>query len=263
MFFCEMNWSLTLQHYQQLVFVKVAANLRAEASKSYLSYLWWVFEPLLHMLVFYLVFGLLLRRGTDNFVAYLLSGLIPWLWFSKSIGNSMSSIIQGKGLMMQVYLPKLIFPVIVICQDLVKQSIVMLLLLTFLLIYGIPGTLTWMALPFLMLVEFCLISACAFVVAAVIPFLPDLRYLVNTGLMMLMFCSGVFYSMDAIPEKYHDLFLLNPIALLLSNYRRILLYNQWPDWVPLLVLLVLSLLFLALFCNIMRRFDHIYPRVVL
>ena len=215
------------------------------------------------MLVFYLVFGLLLRRGTENFVAYLLSGLIPWLWFSKSIGNSTSSIIQGKGLMMQVYLPKLIFPVVVICQDLVKQSIVMLLLLAFLYIYGISCTLTWLALPFLMLVQFFLISACAFVVAAIIPFLPDLRYLVNTGLMMLMFCSGVFYSIDTIPEKYHHLFFLNPIALLLDNYRRILLHNQWPEYGPLLVSFFCSLFFIALFCMIMHRFDRIYPRVVL
>lgn len=252
-----------VKHYCQLISVKVAANLRAEASKSYLSYLWWVLEPILHMMVFYLVFGLLLQRGTDDFVAYLLCGLIPWLWFDKSISNSMHSIIQGKGLMLQVHLPKLIFPTIVICQDLVKQSIVILLLLIFLLIYGIPLTLHWLALPFLMLIEFCLISACAFVVAAVIPFLPDLRYLVYTGLMMLMFCSGIFYSMDAIPAEYHKLFLLNPIALLLNNFRRVLLYRQWPDWGALLVVLLFSLLFLFLFCSIMRRFDHIYPRVVL
>lgn len=258
-----MDKVFSFYHYCELIIVKVAANLRAEASKSYLSYLWWGLEPILHLMVFYLVFGLLLQRGTGDFVVYLLSGLIPWLWFNKSISNSMLSIVQGKGLMTQVHLPKVIFPTIVICQDLVKQSIVIILFLVFLLIYGVPLSLHWLALPLLMLIEFFLISACAFVVAAAIPFLPDLRYLVNTGLMLLMFCSGIFYSMDAIPAEYHKVFFLNPIALLLNNYRRILLYGQWPDWGPLILLSFLSILFLMLFCSILRRFDHIYPRVVL
>ncbi len=249
-------------HYIQLITVKVKANLQAEASKNYLSYLWWILEPLLQMGVFYIVFGLLLQRGTEDFVVYLLTGLIPWLWFSRSISNSMFSIVQGKGLMMQVHLPKFIFPTIVICQDLVKQTVVMSLLLLFLVFYGITPSITWIALPALMVVEILFIASCAFIVAATVPFLRDLSYLIKTGLMMLMFCSGVFYSVDNIPIQYQDLFFLNPIALLLKNYRNILLYNTWPEWSFLTVLTGLILLTLLLERSIIRRFEYIYPRVV-
>jgi lipopolysaccharide transport system permease protein len=258
-----MNKREKLSHYRQLIFVKVAANLQAEASKNYLSYLWWVFEPLLHMLVFYLVFGFLLQRGTENFVAFLLTGLIPWLWFNKTISNSMMSIFQGKGLMMQVHLPKMILPTIVICQDAVKQLVVILLLLIFLFFYGIPPSPSWLALPLLMITQFLFISAFAYVVAAIVPFLPDLRFLVNAALQMMMFGSGVFYSADMIPERYHKWFYMNPMANLLHNYRDIFLNNKWPDFQALLYISCGSVVVIFVMWLIIRKLDHFYPRLVI
>lgn len=250
-------------HYIQLVVIKVFANLQAEVSRHYLNYLWWVFEPLLHMLVFYVVFGLLLQRGTENFVAYLLTGLIPWLWFNKSISNSMMSIVQGRGLMMQVHLPKIILPTIVIFQDFVKQMIVMALLILFLWLYGIPLNIHWTALPFIMLTQLFFICACSYFVASLIPFLPDLKFLVVAGLQMMMFCSGVFYSTDIIPPQYRQLFFMNPMANLIGNYRNIFLYGLWPDWPALLLIFSLSLVFILIMFLMIKKLDYIYPRVVL
>ncbi len=250
-------------HFVQLVFVKAKANLQAEASRFYLSYVWWIFEPLLQIIVFYVVFGLLLERGTDNFIAYLLSGLIPWLWFNRSISNSAFSIVQGRGVMMQVNLPKLFFPTVVICQDVVKQFFVMILLVIFLLLYGIEPTPCWFALPLLMIVQLLFIVVAAYFVAAVIPFLPDLNYLVRTGLMMLMFCSGVFYSVEVIPEEYQGLFFLNPVASLLREYRAVLLNGQWPDSTFLTYLVVVCLVILLIEVRIMKRLEYIYPRIVI
>lgn len=257
-----MNKRGQFDHYRQLIFVKVAANLQAEASRNYLSYLWWVFDPLLHMLVFYLVFGFLLQRGTDNFVAFLLTGLIPWLWFNKTISNSMMSIIQGKGLMMQVHLPKMILPTIVICQDAVKQLVVMVLLILFLFLYGISPSMCWIALPLLMLTQILVVAAGAFVVAAVIPFLPDLRFLVTAGLQMMMFGSGIFYNAAMMPEQYHKWFYLNPMANLLRNYRDIFMYNHWPDYQALFYMSCGSLVVIFGMGLVIRKLDYIYPRVV-
>ena len=82
-----------IEHYRQLVFTKVAANLQTETSRDYLSYLWWVIEPILHMLVYYLVFSFLLSRGTEDYVVFLLTGLIPFFWRSICYSGK-SQIIQ-------------------------------------------------------------------------------------------------------------------------------------------------------------------------
>ena len=107
--------------FWQLVLVKVRFSLRSEAAQSYLSYAWWLLEPLLHMVVFFIVFDILLHRGTEDFVAFLLCGVVPWLWFSKSVNQSGNAISQGKGIISQTYLPKPFFPLVIIGQALVKQ----------------------------------------------------------------------------------------------------------------------------------------------
>jgi lipopolysaccharide transport system permease protein len=192
-----------------------------------------------------------------------MAGLIPWLWFVKTVTNAMNSITHGKGLMVQVHIPKIILPAIVICQDMVKQTIVMLLLLFFLLFSGIDPTWSWCALPILIATELLLISACALLAAAIIPFLPDFSFLISTGLQMLFFCSGIFFKAEEmILEKHLTLFYLNPMANLLKNYRNALLYNQWPDWQSLAVISFASLITILIMWRVIRRLDHIYPRVV-
>ena len=254
---------LSTRHYLQLIQIKVVGNLQAESSRDYLSYLWWVFEPVLQMVAYYFVFGILLSRGTENFVAFLMTGLIPWLWFVKSVNRSTMSIVSGKALMMQVYIPKIILPAIVICQDAVKQVVIFTLLYLFLLFYGIAPSLHWVAVPLLALSQLLVVAAFAFFVAAVVPFMPDLRFLVSTGLQMMFFCTGIFYSIDRLPVRFQKWLLLNPMATLLHNYRQVLIYHQWPDWWDVLTICMFSLLAIGVMWRVIKRLDHIYPRVVL
>ena len=81
-------------HFFNLVKFKVAANLKVEVSRYYLNWAWWVLEPAMTMMVFYVIFGIMLKQGTENYVAFLLTGITPWIWFNRSIMNSSRSIYQ-------------------------------------------------------------------------------------------------------------------------------------------------------------------------
>lgn len=245
-----------------LILEKTRLNLRSEAAKTYLSYGWWVIEPMLYMLAFYLVFGVLLDRGTEDFVVFLLCGLIPWLWFAKSVNNATSSILTARGLILQISLPKIFFPAVSVTQDAIKQLIVFSLLIIFLLVYGVEVKLTWLAVGPIVVVEFMLIVSCAFIAAAITPFLPDFRFIVGTGIQLLMFASGVFYSFEVIRPEHRDLFFLNPMASLLTSYRSALLYGSWPDWSVLIWVFVGSLVVLTFTIGLVLRLDGLYPRLV-
>jgi len=256
------NAVYNLKHYAQLVVTKVSANLQTEASRDYLSYLWWIFEPILHMIVYYLVFSFLLRRGTEDYVVFLLTGLIPYFWFERTVSHSMMSIVSGQGLMMQVHFPKIILPTIVISQNVVKQIVVVIPLLFFLILYGISPSIYWISLPLLIIVELIFISACSYMAAAIIPFIHDLRFLVPLLLRMLFFCSGIFYSDKMIPEKYHNLFYLNPMASLLRDYRALLMYGKWPNWQSLLHISGYSFVIIIIMWVVIQKLDRTYPRIV-
>ena len=248
--------------YTSYLYLKVQSNLRSEVSKNYLSYFWWVVEPILMISVFYLVFGTLLNRGDENFIYYLMVGVVFWLWFSNIVSHSILSILGAGPLITQVYFPKVILPLIVILVDTFKQSIVVIILLFFIgVTHGV--SVSWLALPLLFLAQFIVNIAASLTVAALTPFIPDLRFLVDIGLSMLMFCSGIFYDLKLIAPEYHDLFMLNPIANLITQYRSVLLYGNWPEWGGVITLSLICGLIIFLMAIFIKKNDRLYPRLAI
>ncbi|MCH1550707.1 MAG: hypothetical protein L7T19_06050, partial [Pseudomonadales bacterium] len=86
---------MTSQRIWGLITFKVYAELKAESNRTYAGYLWWVFEPLLFMAVYYFVFGVLFGRNTEDFVPFLLVGVTIWHWIQSSISHSASAISQN------------------------------------------------------------------------------------------------------------------------------------------------------------------------
>ena len=183
------------------------------------------------MSVFYLVFGVMLHRGGGgDFIVYLLTGLVPFQWFAKTVQQSSNAIFAGRGLMNQVHISPLFFPLVGIMQNAGKQMPVFLLLIGFLIFYGLHPTWHWIALLPIIVLQLVLMSVIGCFLALLVPFARDLNNLIPTGIQFMLFCSGVFYTVDTIPEKWQTLFFSNPMASLLYQYRLVLMDRQWPDW---------------------------------
>lgn len=250
-------------HLVEVFFTKLVFNLKSEASKTYLSYVWWLLEPALMVAVLYLVFGVFMARGTENFLVFLVCGKISFLWFSKSVMNASNSIMNGRGLINQVSIPKPFFPLLVIFQDAFKQSIVFAFMLTFIVFFGLQASWVWLSLVFVILTQFLLICSIALFAAAITPFLPDFRFLIASGMMALMFGSGVFYSYKSVILPAHQqLFLMNPIANLIKNYRQVLMDNTMPDWFALGSISLGSITLIIVMLFYYKRTDTIYARLI-
>jgi lipopolysaccharide transport system permease protein len=252
-------------NFLHLLKAKVEADLRNEVSRHYLFYLWWVINPILSMVVYYLVFGFLLQRGIPNYVAFLLVGVTSWQWFAKTIQNGSQSIYQARALMAQVNTHKSFFPLVVVGRNAFKQVFVISLLLIFLMLYPTPVTACWLALPVLIGIQLILVAACTMLCAAFVPFLPDLSYVIETGVHLMFFASGIFYDFDELPIPFHRdlIYYLNPMGGLIKNYRMILINGQWPDWSYLGFLIVFSVFLLCCAYAIITKFNHVYPKVCL
>ncbi len=255
--------SIEIKKTLELIWVKASLNLRSEASVNYLSYAWWVIEPLLHMVVYYVVFSFLLARGGENYVAFLLTGLIPYLWFSKTISHTMGSILAGKQLMNQLYIPKIFFPLTCVVQNSVKQGMVFALLLAFLWSYGITPSSSWFyAIP-IMLLQLMFIIGSSLLAALMVPFVRDMSFVIPTALQFLMFCSGIFFSHHDIPAEAQNIFFLNPMAVILAAFRDVLVDGLAPNWGQLGYVFVLSFVLIVLAVWLYKKLEYVLPRVVL
>ena len=214
-------------------------SLRADASRFFLGYIWWLLEPLLFVLVFYFIFDVVLNAGKEDFLLFLICGQLPFMWFASSISSSSLSILISKGLIGQIDIPKALFPMAKIQEGLYKQFAVFTLLLVILLLSGIKPSVGWFWLAPLIVTEYFLIMACALLSATLVCYAKDFTLLISLGITFLMFVSGVFWDVRTLPNhEFTDLFLLwNPIAFLLDSYRQVLLYDQPLDVEHLLLLL--------------------------
>ncbi len=94
--------------------------------------------------------------------------------------------------------------------------------------YQHTPTETALWLPVLFFIHFVFTMGIAFPLAALNLFFHDVRYLVGVALTMWFYITPVIYSVDAVPQKYRVLFDINPNALFINAYRRVLLTDVSP-----------------------------------
>lgn len=219
---------MKIRQMLDIIDVQARMDLKAEASVLYLSYLWWVLEPLLFVLVFYTVFEVLLDLGREDFLLFLVCGKIPFLWFSKSITNASNSIVKNRGLIGLVDMPKVIFPYISIQQTLYKQWVVFLVLFAVVILYGLLPEINWLWLMPLIVVQYLLIVLCSMIGALLVSFFLDFRNIIAMLMLFMMFSSGIFWDINAIadPQLREAVMVLNPLAFLIDGYRQVLMYQS-------------------------------------
>ena len=229
---------MPFSQYFRLIDIMARMALRADASRFFLGYIWWVLEPLLWVSVFYVVFVVLLNSRQPDFLLFLATGKLAFVWFSKSVTQASNSIVAGRGLVGKINVSKTLFPMAVVQECMYRQIAVFALMFTFVLSSGYAVTATWWYLLPLLVVNYVMIVACAFVGACLVCVARDFTPLISLGMMFLMFTSGIFWDVRGLddPHKADLVLAMNPLAFIVDAYRQITMYGTPPDMLHLLAI---------------------------
>ena len=246
---------MPFSQYLRLIDVMAHMALRADATRFFLGYIWWVLEPLLWVGVFYVVFVIILGSREADFLTFLMTGKLAFVWFSKTVTQASNSIIAGRGLVGNIRVPMTLFPMAVIQEGLYRQVAVFMVMFIYLLVGGFEFTSTWVYLVTLLIVNYIMIVACALAGASLVCVARDFAPLIGLFMMFLMFTSGIFWDVRDIsdPDKMEMILTLNPLAFILDAYRQILMYATPPDMMHLLSIGLGFGAMLCLMVLIMRR----------
>lgn len=220
-----------VRKYRQYVVRSARAHLREEVTKSYLDWLWWVIEPLCMMLIYTFIFGFVFGSSEPNFAIFVFIGLIMWTFFSRNISYGVKAIEDNRSIVTRVYLPKYMLLVSQMLLNAFKLLISFGIAFLMMLLFRVPLTyhIIWFIPLFLELFLFTFATGTVLMHFGV--YVNDLSYIVGISLNMLMYLSGVFYSMERFPEPFHVLLgNFNPLAFLMNSMRGALLYGTMPDW---------------------------------
>jgi ABC-type polysaccharide/polyol phosphate export permease len=221
--------------FRWLLYELVKRDLKLRYRGSMLGIAWTLLNPLLFMGVYTLVFSVIMRSTIQHYPLFLLSGLIPWLWFSGAVTQATNSIVDGGAYIGKTLMPAEILVLVPVLSNGVNFLITIVLFLPVALVMGINIGWALVFLPLLLSIGLCLTLGTAMVVAVVNVYFRDIQQIVAYVMTALFFLTPIFYARDAVPTNLEFLLVFNPIAGLIGAFQSVFFNGVPPRPEDLLV----------------------------
>ena len=245
--------------YKEMIVSLVKRDLKSRYKESVLGFFWMLLNPLLQLCVYTIVFSVILRMGIEKYYLFLFVALVPWTFFSTCLSGGTTVIISQQDMIKKIYFPRGVLPFSFVIAQFVNMLLSFVVVFAIVIISGTPLNVeAILFLPLIMLIEFVLALGCTMIVSALTVYFRDVEHIVSVVTMAWMYLTPVVYSVDMVPEKFVNLFYLNPMTSLIIAYRDILYYGQKPQLETLLIAVIMGVSFLIIgfvgFDKMQRRF---------
>jgi lipopolysaccharide transport system permease protein len=249
---------------RELLFSWTLREFRVRYSQSVLGAAWAVLQPLALMAIFTVVFSLFLRVPTQDipYPIFAYSALLPWTFFVNSLSTAIPSLVMNFNLVSKVYFPREILPLAAIAVGFVDFVIASVIFVAMAVAYQIAIGPAVLWLPLALLVQVILTLALSLWASALNVFYRDIRFVVPLALQLWMYATPVIYPLETVPAWLRPFYLLNPMATLIDTYRRLLFFNQAPDWPHFAAAALLSLAGLALAYGYFKRAERQFADLI-
>jgi len=211
--------------YRELLGNLVRKELKIKYKNSYLGFLWSLANPVLYLVVFYVVFQLILQSGIPNFAIFLLSGLLPWTFFSQGVSGSTTSIVENASLVTKVWFPREILPLAAIGAAFVHYLLQTLVLLGALVVFRWAPAWSYLpAIPLALIVLVVFTCAIGVLLAAVNVHLRDTQHLVELLLLAWFWMTPIVYAYETVAPRLGSwawIYLVNPMADVVLTFQRV------------------------------------------
>ncbi|MCS6953888.1 MAG: ABC transporter permease [Bryobacterales bacterium] len=229
----------TLWRHRSLIRSMARRDVAGRYRGSFAGLFWTVLNPLLLVLTYFFVFGIVLRTrfGTDpsraGFALYFLAGMLPWLPFSEALGRAPSVLLEHRTFVKKLVFPLEILPTAQVAAGLVTQGFALAVFLTLLVILRgeVPSSAVW--LPALLVPQVLLTLGLCWFLAALGVYVRDLAQVNGFLLTLWFFLTPICYPEASLPQEALWLLAMNPMFVLVRGFRAALLEGQAPAFDPL------------------------------
>jgi len=214
--------------YREMLGLLVRRDIKARYKDSSLGLVWSLVRPLTQLLIYYVVVGQFLgaARGIPDFALYIFAGLTAFSFLSDMISGGTGSIINNSGLVKKVYLPREIFPLASVGAAMFNFAVQLGILLIAALALGkfpIHAEVLYAIPAFLVLIVYG--AALAILLSAINVYLRDIQYLVDVGLMLLLWASPIVYSWEMVRNIVGnglvlEIYTNNPVTLAVLGFQK-------------------------------------------
>ena len=211
------------RNYFYLTLVMAITDFKVKYDNSALGYLWSLLKPLLMFGTLYLVFSVFIRWDVENYKLYLLLGIILWNFLSEVTLNSMV-LLSGKApILKKIYFPRWI---IVIASSLTSVFTLLLNIVIFFVFFIFSGAefhhTIWLLAVYLVEL-YVFVVGVTLLLCAFYPKFRDVHHIWEVFVQLGFWATPIIYPISIVPEKYHTLIFLNPVARIIQGCRQALI----------------------------------------
>ncbi|MCC6544927.1 MAG: ABC transporter permease [Nitrospirae bacterium] len=228
----------------------VIRDLRQRYVGSMLGIFWSVIHPLTQIMLYYFVFGVVLKMrlgpeyGETKFVFWLIGGLLPWMFFADIITRAPKAVIDQGNLVKKMVFPSEILPIVNIAAALINHILAIAILVVFLVAsgQGISPKIYLMMPYLLLLIVFSL--GISWLLSSLTVYLRDIGHIIGVIVNIWFYLTPVIYPQQQIPGSLLRFFRLNPMLHIIEGFRTALLGKTSVDITGLMYLLVAGIVIL-------------------
>jgi lipopolysaccharide transport system permease protein len=225
----------TIVRHRSLIRTMVRRDVLGRYRGSFGGAFWTVLNPLILMLTYFFVFGVVLRTRFPNdpsrsgFALYFLAGMLPWLALSEALGRAPTVMLEHRNFVKKLVFPVETLPVNVVISGLVSEifGVALFLAGSYLARGYIPASIVW--LPVLVVPQILLTAGLCWFLAALGVFVRDLAHVNGFLLTLWFFLTPICYPESSLPAPALQILSKNPMFVLVRGYRAALLEGRAPD----------------------------------
>jgi lipopolysaccharide transport system permease protein len=216
-----------LWRYRDLILLFVRRDFVAQYKQTILGPLWFIIQPVLTAIMFYVVFGKIAAIPTQDVHPFLFyfTGLTVWSYFSECFTKTSGTFIANANLFGKVYFPRLTVPISIVISGLFKlliQLVILIILIAFFSLSGIQQiSIHWTLVLFpvyILLMAFMGLGL-GILFSALTTKYRDLSFLLTFGVQLLMYATPIIYPLSFTSGKINQILRYNPLTSILENVR--------------------------------------------
>jgi ABC-2 type transport system permease protein len=251
-----------VQRYRRSLWLLTTRDLRVRYSTNALGWLWSVLDPLLMAAIYWFVFTVVFQRGVNHppYMVFLLTGLLPWTWFSGAINDSAKAFTRDAKLIRSTTIPRSIWVTRIVLSKGIEFLFSLPVLIAFVVVSFFtaePARLDWQLVffPLAIVLQAILTTGIGLIVAPLVVFFRDLERAVRLILRFGFYATPIIFSLGDLGRVHHSLEIigsLNPLAGIVGIYRAGF-FDEPLDWPAIGIGTAVSLVLLAVGILVFRR----------
>jgi lipopolysaccharide transport system permease protein len=253
-----------LWEYRDLFYFLAWRDIKIRYRQTVLGAGWAVLQPLLATIIFTLLFSKAAKIPSEGvpYPLFAFSAMLPWTYFSNSLGTAANSLVGNAQLIRKVYFPRMAIPAASILACLLDFGVGLVILFGMMAYYHVPVRWTLLFWPLLLLQLTALTTGVSFILGALNVRYRDVKHATPFAIQMLLFLTPIIYPFSMIPHRYRILISLNPLSGIVETMRATLFPNRTVDWQLLEISLALTLAILVVGIRYFRSAERAFADTI-